>query len=172
MSNLYPNINAASLRKASSKTAAVKDITTDLLRLVYQEIEKGHANHQDSCTFKVPSNFDIQGMSNRRAQMLIYNDAMNDIERRGFIVRMDKTLKYWTIYWKIEIDDELENHLLQRLASRIHEDERTTVRGNSSAYTDKSRSVQQQQREVQARSTHSTNTATRLRKKYNNDVEV
>jgi len=112
-------VTADSLRKKSIKHNAIREHVNEIMKVFEQDASNAAANLKSYCSVVVPSNFDIQGITNSKAQLLIYNRLIEELESRGFTVLIDRDTHEWTIAgWEIIVDSELEKSLIETIASR------------------------------------------------------
>lgn len=117
--NKKPRVTAASLQKKCAYTGQVKSEIYDILNAMDQDINAAAENNQSCIEFSMPANFNIAGTTNSRAQLLIYNDVIENLESRGFTVRINQSSNIWVIRgWNIIVDSKLENELMNTIASR------------------------------------------------------
>jgi len=116
---MQKKVTADSLLKKSHKHNAIKEHVNEIIKVFEQDASNAATNLKSFCTVAVPSNFDIQGITNSKAQLLIYNRLIEELESRGFTVLIDLETNEWTIAgWEIVVDSELEKSLIDTIASR------------------------------------------------------
>jgi hypothetical protein len=103
------------------KYSQIFDEVNNNLKTIDSTIKKAIDNLQSECYVSPEKHFDIPGMSNAKAQGLIYNMLIREIESAGYeITIMDRTeSRAWRISgWDFKFDNQLENSITNVLASR------------------------------------------------------
>lgn len=118
--NNRPRVTADTLQQRSVKNKFVQTEVRDILNAIDQDVTSACENNLSFSKISIPQTFPVVGnMTNRRAQLIIYNAVIHDLEDRGFHVSIDTDSGFWTISgWTIKIDDMLERDLIKTIASR------------------------------------------------------
>ena len=117
------NISAKNLRSASiAGHNGIKKNTDDIFKMIKQDIVDAVKSGNNSCEIVMPTNFDIIGVDNESAQLIIYAQIIAELETKGFKVKINKISKVWRISgWDINVDAYHKQELYKYLAARIEE---------------------------------------------------
>lgn len=111
---------AASLRQKNHKRTLVKEHVKSIIIAFEQDIINASENRLEACQIRVPSEFNIPGLSNANAQLYIYTEVIYELEQHGFKVSIDMDTRIWTVSgWDILTEDKLNKDMVEILASRI-----------------------------------------------------
>lgn len=112
-------LTVSDLKKRYQNKIGINDTVRDIVKMCEDSIENAYNNNQIDCTVEISDIFDIDGMSNKKATLWIHSNILQEMESRGFHVRIQPDVRQWTFSgWSIEIDDALERRLCNLLASR------------------------------------------------------
>ena len=95
------NINAEQIQKTCSGLQSVESEIKTLLKTIQSEILENSKNGSTCVVVPIPTNFSIVNMSNQTAQTVIYHRLIEELEKRGFNVKIEmntSSVKY-TIRW-------------------------------------------------------------------------
>lgn len=112
-------VTASTLKQKSIVSSTIKRSVGDIIKAFEQDATVACENHLGSCDIKIPTVFDVPGMTNKKAQLLIYTELVKELEDREFHVQIDRGSGIWTISgWEIKVDSNLEKQLVELIASR------------------------------------------------------
>jgi hypothetical protein len=102
------DITAKQLQKSSIGPRTVQEEINGILKTFQIEIKEANKAGFTKVVVSVPTNFNIPGMSNSTAQTLIYYQLIQEIQKKGFSVRISMApgLITYCINWTV-VDDSL-----------------------------------------------------------------
>lgn len=115
------NITADQVQRSCSGTQIIEQEIRTLLKTMQSEIIEESKNGSTSVVVSVPTNFSIVNMSNQTAQTIIYHRLIEEIEEKGFNVKisMDDSAVTYCIRWDIKKDHKDLKNMRNVIAAHI-----------------------------------------------------
>lgn len=100
-------ITAKSLQNTSVGLKYIQDEVSAILKTFQIEIKEANKNGYTKVIVSVPTNFNIPGMTNATAQTYIYYKLIQELQKKGFVVKiyMETGLITYCVNWGISNDD-------------------------------------------------------------------
>ena len=120
------NITAEQIQGSVSRSRIIGSEIKTLLRTIQSEILQSSKNGSTGVSVAIPTNFSIVGMSNQTAQTIIYHGLIEELEDRGFTVKIEmknSSVKYH-IYWHIDDNNTGLKTMRDVIASKIVKSEK------------------------------------------------
>ncbi len=116
-------IDANKIRaKSVTGTAGINKNKQEILLMIEQDVQDAVKAGNSTCDIQIPTVFNIMGVSDEDAQLLIYCATISELESKGFRVQISSK-NIWTISgWDINIDSQHRKELYTFLASRLKKD--------------------------------------------------
>jgi len=113
-------INANKIRaKSVTGVAGINKHRQEILLMIEQDVQDAVKAGNSTCDIQIPTVFNIIGVTDEDAQLLIYSATITELESKGFRVQISSN-NIWTISgWDINIDAQHRNELYTFLASRL-----------------------------------------------------
>jgi hypothetical protein len=115
------DITAEGVQRINTSSQILEQQITSILKTFKSEIIEASKNGETRVIIAVPSNFTIINMNNTTAQTIIYHRLIEELESKGFNVKMamDNSVITYCIRWDIKTTDYDLKHMRDNIAGHV-----------------------------------------------------